>query len=694
MVFSSSASKAPRPVERKAAILKLSFAVLLAAAATCWFISGVTRLLPVGATNWGLIVEQTSSESGEARLFYEDGSGVSNARSVSRPVEAGRRQRLYFPLPQGIGIEGFRLDPIDRPEGNPEITLHRFEVVGPMGFWFLEKPGAKDARARHDLEVVEERDGQLFRAKVTGPDPQIRISVSTKPLPPPRLEFVRSSQLVATALFLALAMLFVAIRWVPRLRLSLLWLAGLGWLLYLISHWVAPVRSLDPMWFYQALFGPSLFLALLSLREAWPSLRMMFRSPPLWALAALALYFGLLTSGMAPDSEPARGTVLANLAILLLAPAVFLVVLGRFRFESPWTKAVWIGVATVVAAAHVVWMYDSGIPFTTRLAQATSLGEGNFTPLHKTTSGSACFAMALLLGVSWADSAERRLGARRRAPRWAGYAAAALPIMLYLLFAQARSVCLGTLAGMLVLALAPKAWTARFLCCAFLFLGFLFTFGDLPRTLDKITGRSHPEPAAAQGQTSANEAEEPVEESTAGEGILGRTVAGRFEIWKTYLGEIKNKPIFGHGFGAPHKLPVELDESLFAPQDAHLAHQSWSSHSVHLSTLYFGGGVGLLINLSLLGSIFVLGIRRSRETGQTGFLLSSAWIALAAIDVVFESNLMADNKESVLLRYPNELWIFYWGAVVFGIVQTSLPSLKASAPADLPRFRASEARPD
>ncbi|MEM7011344.1 MAG: hypothetical protein AAF585_07660, partial [Verrucomicrobiota bacterium] len=249
------------------------------------------------------------------------------------------------------------------------------------------------------------------------------------------------------------------------------------------------------------------------------------------------------------------------------------------------------------------------------------------------------------------------------------------------------------LLGLAALSIAPKAWTSRVFAGVYLILILLFWFANIPGVLDSITGKGRPvEPVAAVAEAAEPEAEtEPAatvaetaepeaEEGDATEGGIKGRKSGRKAIYDTYLAAIGEKPIFGHGFGAEQKLLVQLDPGLFAEADAHLANTEWNPHSVHLAVLYFGGGVGFLIHVALLGSICFFAYRRCRETGNWSYLLSAAWVIFAAAAVATESTLIAYDKEPVLLRYPNEYWIYYWGAIIFGIIQTALKPEELSEP--------------
>lgn len=655
-------------------IAGLLWPILLAVLAAFWFSAIKDEVLPEASTNWGVALELTSSEGGEARLYWETEEGITQENSAGLPIEPGKRNELFFPLPKDAEIKGFRLDPVDRAETQAKITIHRAEAVGPRGYWFGKKPGIKEIKPRLDTEGEDSRE---FPAEfgVTGADPQLRLSVNSPPLTAPEAEFAKAAKVVWWLAFAVCAIVFLAIQLAPKAKPIALYLAGLSWAVYLICYFLLPIKEIDPIWFYSVVFGPSLFLCLLSAPELWSRVKPLLTHPPMWALAAFVLYFGISATGLSAESEPARGVVLMNLGFLLIAPALFLFLRDFFRFDEPWTRFVWIGVATVVAAYMLIGMYGGGLPFSMRLYQYIAITPAgsdidHFTPLHRTISGSAVFAMALLLGLSWADRRERSCD--RGDWRWLTICVViAAPIMFYILFSQSRSVVLGLLAALGILAVARRARVSRLVGAVFLFFAALFYF-NLPDKLDRITKRGAYESAAAEAAAQADDSN-----PTKG-GMQGRSTSGRVDIWKVYLAEIAKKPVFGEGLGGRQRLLVELDESLFAPQDAHLARREWNPHSVHLSVLYFGGIVGFLIHASLLGSILFFAWIRFRKTGNGAFLLSAAWLALAAISVAFESSLIAEDKVAVLLRYPNEYWIFYWGAIIFGVIQTALPDLKPS----------------
>lgn len=631
--------------------------ILPAIVAAIWFSAIAHKILPQCASEWGLAVELTSSQSGEARLYWETADGLSQERSVSLPISDGKRQKLFYPLPRDIELTGFRFD-FEEIDIGTQITIDRIETVGPMGFWFPEKPGAKGTKAQLDAELEESEDGQL-KVTITGADSQLRISVNPKPLPAPVAEFGRAKSIIGWIAFVVFATLFIAITMFAKLRETLLYLVGLGWAVYLICHYVLPIKAIHPSWFYHVLFAPSLFLAILSAPKSWPHLSRFLKHPPMWALAAFVVYFGISALGLSGETEPAQNTVLLNLGILLIAPALFLFLRDHFRFDEAWPRLIWIGVATVMAIVVFVKCYlIVGDNFSSRLAQTTAFtpgkGEPGFTPLFRIISGTACFAIVVILGAAWAD---------RSKPNWKRigiYLAIAAPILFYVLFSQSRGVIFALLFALIVLSIAPRAWTSRVIAGVYALLIALFMFADIPGLLDSIG--KQPEPAAAVV------AAEP--EPT--DGGIKKRPSGRRAIYERYLEAIGEKPVFGHGFGAKQKLLVELDESLFADHDAHLANAEWNPHSVHLSVLYFGGGVGFLIHVALLGSICILALLRCLKRKNWSYLLSAAWVIFAAAAVTTESTLMAYDKDPVLLRYPNEYWIFYWGAIVFGVIQTAL----------------------
>ncbi|MFT5467985.1 MAG: O-antigen ligase [Verrucomicrobiales bacterium] len=657
-------------------LISLAWSILLAVFAAFWFCAIKDQVLPEASTNWGVAIELTSSESGEARLYWETEAGIAQENSLGRPIESGKRHELFFPLPVGVEIKGFRFDPVDRAETQPTVKIDRAELVGPRGVWLAEKPGIKRIKAQTDIEPGT-WEKFPFESKVAGTDPQLRFSLNGAPLAAPEAEFAKAAKTVWWTAFSVFAVVFLCLQFVSRARSIALGIVGVGWVVYLIAHFVIPVRAIDPFWFYHVLFGISLFLCLLSTRELWASFKTLALHPPMWALAAFVVFFGISAVGLTAESQPTQNTVLMNLGFLVLAPVIFLLLRDFCRFEAVGIRFVWIGVAIAVAAFIVFKMYDGSTPFSARLFQYMALSpdggaEDVFTPLHRTISGTVVFAMSLILGLSWADGRERTCD--RADWRWLTiYVVAAAPILLYVLFTQSRGVMLGLLAALCVVALARRARASRMVGAAFVVLFALFFYG-LPDKLDKITSRGKHASATAE-----QKAESKPKETTEG-GIKGRSTSGRTDIWKVYFEEIKKKPIFGHGFGAAQTLLVELDPSLFKEGDSHLASTEWNPHSVHLSVLYFGGAVGFLIHGSLLGLILFFALKRHRQTGNGAYLLSAAWLTLAAISVAFESTLIAYDKGGTLLRYPNEYWIFYWGAIIFGIVQTALPDLSSKKP--------------
>ena len=602
-------------------------------------------------------MEQTSDASGYAQLYFDSGEGVREADSLRMPVRQGEHMDLFFPLPQRAAIKSFRLDPIN--VSGATVSVHQVRIIGPMGFSVAPEKLQLKMKPGPGIEFSPETKSGI----TTSSDPQIRFSLKPKPLTASRTPFLISN-LIWFLLFTSIAapsfwVLAMKTAWLERLLAFL----SLAWVAFLVAHYVWPSLKIPSWIFYHLLLVPSVLCLALVLPQNWSRFKRLTKHPPFWALAAFCLYFGIHSFGLSGLSKPTRATVHAALFAIATLPLLLFLLSKYFPIKPRAFMMSWVALAILMTFSFVIWFISAPSPFEARLQQVNSPWP---TPLFRALSGTACLVVPLLF---LSHASQSRI--EKKPVHLAMWVAAALPMMLYVLFSQSRSVILALIVGLVILAMGKQAIVSRTFAALFFGLALLFYF-NLPSFLDRMT--APPEPVAAATISSPP----PNEKETTEGGMDDRSVGGRMAIWTAYLKEVPNHWLFGHGFDGEQKLLIELSPELFAPEDAHLATSKWSPHSLHLSVLYFGGVTGLIIHGTLLGSIFFWGLYRWRTTGENRFLLGVAWIAFATTATLVESTLMAYDKDAVVLRLPNEYWIFYWGAVVFGIVQT----VPKSQPAD------------
>lgn len=113
------------------------------------------------------------------------------------------------------------------------------------------------------------------------------------------------------------------------------------------------------------------------------------------------------------------------------------------------------------------------------------------------------------------------------------------------------------------------------------------------------------------------------------------SLVNRFYEWRTVLEYIRERPVFGYGFGVPYRFYSLLYEG---------TEVKYFSHSTYLTQLYRHGIVGLGLLVGLVGSSIVGGYRIARHPDRTaleGAIGLGAAIGLLAVA-------LAGTMESVL----------------------------------------------
>jgi len=135
-----------------------------------------------------------------------------------------------------------------------------------------------------------------------------------------------------------------------------------------------------------------------------------------------------------------------------------------------------------------------------------------------------------------------------------------------------------------------------------------------------------------------------------------RGTSYRQEIWGQSLLQAKNAPFFGHGLTA--------DTLMIMSDGAKILHH----HSVYMTTLFYGGIVGLLLLIALVGSAIWQGLTRI-EKPQKCFL--TCMLLYGIICMVTDGN--------TLIRHPKPIWLFFWFPIAL-VAASELPGNSLSSP--------------
>ena len=118
---------------------------------------------------------------------------------------------------------------------------------------------------------------------------------------------------------------------------------------------------------------------------------------------------------------------------------------------------------------------------------------------------------------------------------------------------------------------------------------------------------------------------------------LFRVTSDRIEIWGHGLSQAWDAPYFGRGLNTDTRIILSSGE------------ENLHYHSVFLSTLFYGGIVGLLLLTVLIG----LAIRQAfTRTGELQKFLLTCMLLFGALCMV------TDGK--TLIQHPKPFWIFFW----------------------------------
>lgn len=195
-------------------------------------------------------------------------------------------------------------------------------------------------------------------------------------------------------------------------------------------------------------------------------------------------------------------------------------------------------------------------------------------------------------------------------PRWWALACV-LPVLALVLMTQARSPLLGTIIGAcLVLLSLPSRYRTMFLYVAAVAFVFLLLFW---------------------------------------EPILQRGLSGRPEIWSTVFGQSLLHPWFGHGLGS---------EPVFERRYSTL----FDAHNVPLAVFFYGGALGLVLWLGVLGCA-VQAVWRQRH--HVLGLLAAVMLAYGFVTTFFEAG--------YFINRPKENWFYLWWPLALALGLAMLP---------------------
>jgi O-antigen ligase len=138
--------------------------------------------------------------------------------------------------------------------------------------------------------------------------------------------------------------------------------------------------------------------------------------------------------------------------------------------------------------------------------------------------------------------------------------------------------------------------------------------------------------------------------------LIFRGTSYRPEIWGQSLLQTKDAPFFGHG--------LTVDTLLIMSDGTKMLHH----HSVYMTTLFYGGIVGLLLLSALAGSAIWQGLTRIEKLQK--FLLT-CMLLYGIICMVTDGN--------TLIRHPKPIWLFFWFPIAL-VAASELPGNSLSSP--------------
>ncbi|MCJ7601952.1 MAG: O-antigen ligase family protein [Desulfobulbaceae bacterium] len=119
--------------------------------------------------------------------------------------------------------------------------------------------------------------------------------------------------------------------------------------------------------------------------------------------------------------------------------------------------------------------------------------------------------------------------------------------------------------------------------------------------------------------------------------IFDRGLSYRVEIWDKVFEKIKSAPIWGHGLNAENTVTISDSQTFLNP------------HSIYISTLYYGGAVGLFLFVSLIGYVIFKAMTLKNQKKQF----------IAVCTMVYGSLCILADLHT-LIQHPKPFWIFFW----------------------------------
>ena len=181
--------------------------ILIALIATVLAVRGLRLDRPL--TSFSLEVRMQSSVPGHVQVYFDRGTGLSEADSIQAPViETGTVATYTLPLPEGV-LKGLRFDPIDHAG---HVTLHSLRIFDGSRTQDISLLSLRPA----NQIAIASQTSSLLDATATGDDPQLAVNFT----PPLGLKSPLGDDLAAHGSeFLAgaiLALLFFVPLWVGR----------------------------------------------------------------------------------------------------------------------------------------------------------------------------------------------------------------------------------------------------------------------------------------------------------------------------------------------------------------------------------------------------------------------------------------------------------------------------------------------
>jgi O-antigen ligase len=123
----------------------------------------------------------------------------------------------------------------------------------------------------------------------------------------------------------------------------------------------------------------------------------------------------------------------------------------------------------------------------------------------------------------------------------------------------------------------------------------------------------------------------------------------RLELWGQALLQAKDAPYFGHGLNADTRITLSSGKKRL------------HYHSVYVTTLFYGGIVGLLLLTMLVGSAIWQALTR---TGELQKFLVTCMLVFGSLCIMTDGN--------TLIRHPKPVWIFFWFPIAL-VAASELP---------------------